>query len=104
MKPAGGEQVGRLLAVMVLQGLLTLEQLDHPSTGWQQIEADRAAANSRAKRLGIPQPYPLPPQWRNLAREWIAANPTAWQALLTQHLEAEARSVATANPIEQFAA
>jgi len=103
MKQAAGDDIGRLLAVMVLQGLYSLEQLDHPSQGWQQIEADRAAANSRAKRLGLPSPYPNPPPWRNLAREWIAANPAAWQALLTQHLNAETTAL-PANPINQFAA
>lgn len=61
------------LVRMVLEGRCTLEALDQPSPGWMMLQRD-------APRLSVdwnltPRPY------RNLAREWIAANPTEWSKL-----------------------
>lgn len=80
---------GRLLARYALQGLITLESLDQPTTIWQAIEADRRAANARAHRLGRGPAFPPPPEWRNLAREWIAAHPKEWEEMLRNTLAQE---------------
>lgn len=81
---------GRLLARYALQGLITLESLDQPTTIWQAMEADRRAANSRAQRLGRGPVFPPPLEWRNLAREWIAAHPREWEEMLRDTLAREA--------------
>lgn len=84
-----GSDPGRLLAVMVLQGRFSLEDLDQPSELWRSLEADRKHANSQAQRSKLPTPLPLGVPWRNLAREWIAAHSDEWQALLRHYLEQE---------------
>jgi hypothetical protein len=65
---------GQLLAIGTLKGLWTLEHFDHPP---------RVPNDVRPVNVRNPAPY------RNLAREWIAANPQQWDALLKQHLNAE---------------
>lgn len=80
---------GRLLARYALQGLITLEALDQPTTIWQAMEADRRAVNARAQRLGRGPAFPPPPEWRNLAREWIAAHPKEWEEMLRNTLAQE---------------
>ena len=65
---------GQSLALGALRGLWPLEALDHPP---------RAPNDVRSINVRPDTPY------RNLAREWIAANPTQWDALLKQHLNAE---------------
>jgi hypothetical protein len=65
---------GQSLALGALRGLWPLDALDTPP----RIPNDVRSINVRN-----PAPY------RNLARDWIAANPTQWDALLKQHLEAE---------------
>ena len=101
MKPIGTD-LGRLLAVMVLQGRFSLEDLDQPSEQWLCLEADRRHAISRAQRMKLTPPYPPGTPWRNLAREWIAAHPNEWQTLLQHYLEQE--EPAAADPLEEFAA
>jgi hypothetical protein len=65
---------GRTLAICSLRGLWPLEALDSPPRVPQDI---------RSINVRNPAPH------RNLAREWIAANPTEWDALLKAHLNAE---------------
>lgn len=65
---------GQSLALGALRGLWPLDALDTPP----RIPNDVRSINVRN-----PAPY------RNLARDWIAANPTQWDAMLKQHLEAE---------------
>lgn len=89
-----GVNVGRRLAIGILQGHWTLEDLDTPSPGWAQNERDRERSahpmpsghnrpTMRYPDAGQPHPF------RNLAREWITANPAAWEQLMAEHLEAE---------------
>lgn len=70
---------GQSLALGALRDLWPLEALDTPP----RIPNDVRSINVRN-----PAPY------RNLAREWIAANPTQWDAMLKQHLEAEQTTTA----------
>ncbi len=88
--------VGEGLARMVARGLITVEQLDHPTLGWEALEQDRR--RSLASDLSPGWPGRRTPAFRypdagrvrplrNLAREWIAANPKAWAAIL-EHLVA----------------
>jgi hypothetical protein len=94
LTPLGGPQVGRMLAIGTLTGRWTLEDLDKPSAHWLQIERDRLrSATPGMTGSGWPaMRYPdadtgIP--YRNLAREWIAGNPTEWAKLMQEHLEAE---------------
>lgn len=89
MNPTSGEPVGRLLARYALQGLITLEDLDDPPANWQRLEADRLNANARAQRIARPPVYPPAKPWRNLAREWIAAHPSQWEAMVRDALAME---------------
>ena len=93
--------VGRTLALQVSKGFFTLEDLDTPSPGYQAIERDREASRnpcdwsdpSQKRRhacpdgedyWSFPRPtiaYPPAKPFRNLAREWIAANPKEWEAM-----------------------
>lgn len=83
------EVAGRLLARYALHGRLPLEALDSPPALWSGNEADRRVANDRAHRLNRCPLYPPPADWRNLAREWIAANPTEWEAMLRAAISSE---------------
>lgn len=85
------EQIGRYLATAALRGVFTLEDLDtcSPQLSSQQLEADRRAVNSRQQRIGRPPLFPPEREWRNLARDWIAAHPTEFQQLLQRSLEQE---------------
>ena len=96
-----GQGLGRTLALQVSKGLFTLEDLDTPSPGYQAIERDRQASRnpcdwsdpSQKRRhptpdgedyWSFPRPtveYPPAKPFRNLAREWIAANPKEWAAM-----------------------
>ena len=69
--------VGQMLAMRVLDGYWTLEQLDQPSASHQ-------AANTWRARNRLP-----PIEHSNLAREWIAAHPEQWDALLRSKLRDE---------------
>lgn len=81
--------LGRLLATFCLQGLISLEDLDNPSAGWQELETARSLANRYAMRTKTPMPYPPGQPHRNLAREWIAAHPAEWEAMLIKTLNEE---------------
>ena len=83
------------LARLVARGLMTLEQLDAPTPAWAELESDRQRSGSSDLTQGWPgrrtpaTRYPgagnaLTP--RNLAREWIEANPKAWAAMCSQPL------------------
>lgn len=86
--------IGKLLASWTLQGRLFLEDLDHPgnNSSWSSLEADRRSANSREEQLGRAPIYPPSQPWRNLAREWIKANPAVWELMLRNALNAESAS------------
>jgi hypothetical protein len=73
----GQLQIGQMLAIGTLRGLWGLEQFDHPP---------RRPAEPRSINVRTDTP------WRNLASEWIAANPNQWDALLKQQLDAEANT------------
>ena len=88
-----------LLALQVSKGM-TLEQLDQPPPGHEYIEEARTASRLPATGLirsrrfhynrdgevywTYPRPcmeYPPAKPYRNLAREWIAANPKEWERM-----------------------
>lgn len=88
-----GPGVGRMLAIGTLKGYWTLEHLDNPSPGWKEIESDRVRSlypadsgmgrpTMRYPAAGTRRPY------RNLARDWIAANPKEWAELQEAHTSA----------------
>lgn len=70
---------GQSLALGALRGLWPLEALDRPPLRQHDV---------RSINFRNPGPY------RNLARDWIAANSTQWDAMLKQHLEAEQTTTA----------
>ena len=83
------------LAVLVARGLMSLEDLDVAPPASRELERDRMrSATDQAGQGGWPgrrspaMRYPgagcIQPV-RNLAREWIAAHPGEWQALLRLH-------------------
>jgi hypothetical protein len=83
------------LAVLVARGLMSLEDLDVAPPASRELERDRMrSATDHAGQGGWPgrrspaMRYPgagcIQPV-RNLAREWIAAHPGEWQALLRLH-------------------
>ena len=65
---------GLVLALGALRGLWTLENLDHPP----RVPNDPRSINVRPK-----EPF------RNLAREWIAANPREWEIMQRDALDNE---------------
>lgn len=74
---ASPDDVGQQLALGVLRGRWDLEHLDKP--GQSQIVANKWRAS---------HDLPTVPH-RNLAREWIAAHPREWDALLRAELQQE---------------
>ena len=91
---------------MVAKGYTTLEALDRSPKGWNEVEKMRAQAQTPLdpynKTQKVPwynrdgeayETFPLPtqkvpasrPAYRNLARDWIAANPKEWEALWAKH-------------------
>ena len=83
--------VGEGLARLVARGLISLEQLDAPTPAWAELESDRQRSGSSDLSQGWPgrrtpaTRYPGAGSTqtpRNLAREWIEANPKAWAAML----------------------
>jgi hypothetical protein len=87
------------LVMGVLRGLWTLEDLDTPSRGWDEIENDRRRSavprdtrNPHDRRMVPATNYPdagSRHRYRNLAREWIAEHPAEWDLMLAKSLEAE---------------
>ena len=93
--------IGETLARMVATGLCTLEDLDRPSKGWEATERDRQLSkdpcdfSSPVEKVpftsgdgptyySFPRPtitYPERPAYRNLARDWIEANPRKWEEM-----------------------
>ena len=82
------------LAVLVARGLMSLEDLDVAPPASRELERDRMRSASDLGHGGWPgrrspaMRYPgagcIQPV-RNLAREWIAAHPGEWQALVRLH-------------------
>ena len=81
------------LARLVARGLISLEQLDAPTPAWAELESDRQRSGSSDLTQGWPgrrspaTHYPgagTAQAPRNLAREWIEANPKAWAAMRSQ--------------------
>ena len=79
------------LARLVARGLIRLEQLDAPTPAWAELESDRQRSGSSDLSQGWPgrrtpaARYPGAGSTeapRNLARQWIEANPKAWAAML----------------------
>jgi hypothetical protein len=79
--------IGRILAIGTLSGRWTLETFDKPSGQTAVLERDRKLSYSGG--LGPAVRYPEAPPHRNLAREWIEANPREWEALMSAALEQE---------------
>ncbi len=87
------QEAGLVLARGVARGLWTLNDLDQPTSSFRRIEADRHRSASPVTGISLYEPKPGPTvrypgagttwPWRNLAREWIAANPREWEALRT---------------------
>ena len=92
--------MARMLAIGTLRGLWTLEDLDAWSPSADDLEADRRRSELPQATVqgmtGHSRPvmrYPHAGQYnhpRNLAREWIEANPREWEALMSAALEQEA--------------
>jgi hypothetical protein len=88
--------LGHQLAVLVARGLFSLEDLDVATPASRELELDRMRSGDGHHghgggwpgRRGPAMRYPgagcIQPV-RNLAREWIAAHPGDWQALLRHH-------------------
>lgn len=98
--------VGYLLACGVVKGLWSLDQLDKPSPGWDEIEKDRVRSamprdtrNPHDLRRVPAMRYPDAGTYskpRNLAREWIAANPEQWAAMEAgEPLESDLQAIGT---------
>lgn len=91
------ESLGYYLARGICHGWWTLEQLDQPSPTYQELEHERQRSRqpcdpyndgqrvlSHGNYWTFTRPvmeYPPAVPYRNLAREWIEANPKAWQKL-----------------------
>lgn len=73
--------LSKALALGILRGLWTLDDLDQPPPGYRELRM--AMERAAIKRSQPPAPY------RNLAREWIDTNRRQWDELLQQSLEAE---------------
>ena len=78
--------IGRILAIGTLSGYWTLESFDKPSGQTAALERDRKLSHDG--RLGGVV-YAPAPEHRNLARDWIEANPREWQELMNAGLEKE---------------
>jgi hypothetical protein len=89
--------IGCFLAVGTLKGLWTLETFDKPSGQSAVLERDRVLSHG-CGGFGPVMRYPEAPPHRNLAREWIEANPREWEALMSAALEQEANPSQTAAP------
>lgn len=74
--------IGRMLAMGVLDGRWSIEDLDTPTQTSVAVEADRRTAISRAQRTGQGAPFPAPKPHRNLATEWINTHPEEWLAAI----------------------
>ena len=83
------------LAVLVARGLMSLEDLDVAPPASRELERDRMRSASdlgghggwpgrRSPAMRYPGAGCIQPV-RNLAREWIAAHPREWQALVRLH-------------------
>ena len=83
------------LAVLVARGLMSLEDLDVAPPASRELERDRMRSASdlgghggwpgrRSPAMRYPGAGCIQPV-RNLAREWIAAHPREWQALVQLH-------------------
>ena len=70
----GALTTGRTLALGAMRGLWPLEALDNPPRSPQDV---------RSINVRTPAPH------RNLAREWIAANPKEWELMMRDSLDAE---------------
>lgn len=81
--------IGRMLAQGILDGRWQLTDLDKPTPTWTAAEADRRTAIANATRRGYGVPFPPPATYRNLAREWIEANPKEWDQMLYAGLKTE---------------
>ena len=96
------EPIGQTLARGICLGWWTVDDLDTPSPSYQALERDRIASRNPCDTsnpydrvpvypsgggdayMTFPRPvmqYPPAAPYRNLAREWIKANPQAWREL-----------------------
>ena len=87
--------LGLQLAVLVARGLMGLEDLDVATPASRELERDRMRSGDghhgpsgwpgrRSPAMRYPGAGCIQPV-RNLAREWIAAHPGEWQALVRLH-------------------
>jgi hypothetical protein len=92
--------VAETLARGAAKGLWSLEALDKPSLGMDELERDRVKSmvprdtrNPNDRRCIPTMGYPDAGTYhkpRNLAREWIAANPQQWDTIQAPDSPAEA--------------
>ena len=87
--------LGLQLAVLVARGLMSLDDLDTATPASRELELDRMRSATdleghggwpgrRSPAMRYPGAGCIQPV-RNLAREWIAAHPREWEALVRQH-------------------
>ena len=88
--------IARTLLRGIIRGHWTMVQLDQPSAHWRLTERDRITANARIRSASHSSTYYGPPApFVNLAREYLEANPSAWDELLIEELNKEDLDTAT---------
>ena len=100
--------LGLQLAVLVARGLMSLDDLDTATPASRELELDRMRSATdldghwgwpgrRSPAMRYPGAGCIQPV-RNLAREWIAAHPREWEALVRQHQPAGPQAGHQAGP------
>lgn len=83
----------------ILHGYWTLEDLDNPSPGWEELENDRAKSivprdhkNPHDRRMVPVMKYQDAGSRRpfnNICRAWVTAHPAEWQKMIEEQATAE---------------
>lgn len=104
----GKTNIGKILAMGVLLDRWSLEDLDEPPPQWAALERDRVRSihpvdlsmppslRQRGPVLPCPGAGSVTP-YRNLARDWIAANPREWEAMMQDRFQQQ-EAAATDRP------
>lgn len=104
----GQVNIGKLLAMGVLHDRWSLEDLDEPSPQWAALKRDRVrslhpvdlsmpqALRTSGPAVSYPGAGTVTP-FRNLAREWIAAHPLEWEAMMQARFQQQ-EAAATERP------
>jgi hypothetical protein len=94
--PLSEQAIGRLLVEQSLRGRWRIEEFDQPPPAARELLKTAQREAIKANRQ--------PPVWRNLAREWMAANPYEWDQLLRQSLDTERTDLGRDDPQSAAAA